>query len=198
MTEAMPFLQKIDITFLRPPTIRPGRFYISYMSNGIFFNLLAESVRVGGHGDGELNLFAVRKGGNPVEEFDDLVLGVGVEKLMEVVDKYVGDIIVPGAQAGYEALHELKGANLIVAGVYQAGLIGYVEREVPVLLYADDVAVLLPHRRAHELDELLGFTGSLQACDNFDHMNHAPYSKLRQRRCYCIYSLPFFPPECNK
>lgn len=26
MTEAMPFLQKYDITFLRPPTIDPGRF----------------------------------------------------------------------------------------------------------------------------------------------------------------------------
>ena len=24
MTEAMPFLQKFDITFLRPPTIAPG------------------------------------------------------------------------------------------------------------------------------------------------------------------------------
>ena len=26
MTEAMPFLQKYDITFLRPPTIRGGLF----------------------------------------------------------------------------------------------------------------------------------------------------------------------------
>lgn len=26
MTEAMPFLQKYDITFLRPPTIWPGVF----------------------------------------------------------------------------------------------------------------------------------------------------------------------------
>ena len=26
MTEAMPFLQKYDITFLRPPTITAGRF----------------------------------------------------------------------------------------------------------------------------------------------------------------------------
>ena len=26
MTEAMPFLQKFDITFLRPPTIRTGPF----------------------------------------------------------------------------------------------------------------------------------------------------------------------------
>ncbi len=26
MTEAMPFLQKYDITFLRPPAIRPGFF----------------------------------------------------------------------------------------------------------------------------------------------------------------------------
>ena len=26
MTEAMPFLQKIDITFLRPPTISGGAF----------------------------------------------------------------------------------------------------------------------------------------------------------------------------
>ena len=28
MTEAMPFLQKYDITFLRPPTIGPRRFLI--------------------------------------------------------------------------------------------------------------------------------------------------------------------------
>ena len=28
MTEAMPFLQKYDITFLRPPTIRSGRFFL--------------------------------------------------------------------------------------------------------------------------------------------------------------------------
>lgn len=28
MTEAMPFLQKYDITFLRPPTILAGRFFL--------------------------------------------------------------------------------------------------------------------------------------------------------------------------
>ena len=28
MTEAMPFLQKYDITFLRPPTILAGRFCV--------------------------------------------------------------------------------------------------------------------------------------------------------------------------
>ena len=28
MTEAMPFLQKYDITFLRPPTIRAGTFVV--------------------------------------------------------------------------------------------------------------------------------------------------------------------------
>ena len=27
MTEAMPFLQKYDITFLRPPAIHPGVFF---------------------------------------------------------------------------------------------------------------------------------------------------------------------------
>lgn len=30
MTEAMPFLQKYDITFLRPPTIRRGIFIYRY------------------------------------------------------------------------------------------------------------------------------------------------------------------------
>ena len=30
MTEAMPFLQKYDITFLRPPTIRQGTFFVIY------------------------------------------------------------------------------------------------------------------------------------------------------------------------
>ena len=29
MTEAMPFLQKYDITFLRPPTIRRGTYFIN-------------------------------------------------------------------------------------------------------------------------------------------------------------------------
>ena len=29
MTEAMPFLQKIDITFLRPPTIFPRSLFLS-------------------------------------------------------------------------------------------------------------------------------------------------------------------------
>ena len=29
MTEAMPFLQKYDITFLRPPTIRAAVFLLS-------------------------------------------------------------------------------------------------------------------------------------------------------------------------
>ena len=34
MTEAMPFLQNYDITFLRPPTIRRGYFFeISYCKN---------------------------------------------------------------------------------------------------------------------------------------------------------------------
>ena len=28
MTEAMPFLQKYDITFLRPPTIRSGGLFL--------------------------------------------------------------------------------------------------------------------------------------------------------------------------
>ena len=28
MTEAMPFLQKYDITFLRPPTILQGAFFV--------------------------------------------------------------------------------------------------------------------------------------------------------------------------
>ena len=29
MTEAMPFLQKYDITFLRPPTIWPGNYFLN-------------------------------------------------------------------------------------------------------------------------------------------------------------------------
>lgn len=32
MTEAMPFLQKYDITFLRPPTIAQGIFHLSVNS----------------------------------------------------------------------------------------------------------------------------------------------------------------------
>ena len=33
MTEAMPFLQKYDITFLRPPTIRRGIFIRGFLQN---------------------------------------------------------------------------------------------------------------------------------------------------------------------
>ena len=33
MTEAMPFLQKYDITFLRPPPIAPGDFLMDFGQN---------------------------------------------------------------------------------------------------------------------------------------------------------------------
>ena len=35
MTEAMPFLQKYDITFLRPPTIIRGVFYLLSCSSSM-------------------------------------------------------------------------------------------------------------------------------------------------------------------
>ena len=35
MTEAMPFLQKYDITFLRPPTIRAGDLFVGMRYQGI-------------------------------------------------------------------------------------------------------------------------------------------------------------------
>ena len=74
---------------------------------------------------------------------------------MEVVDEYVRDVVVACAQAADEALHKLKGAYLIVAGIDETGLVGYIKREVPILLDADDVALLLVYGLAHELDELL-------------------------------------------
>lgn len=42
MTEAMPFLQKYDITFLRPPTICGGAFFVVTGENV----LLRESVEI--------------------------------------------------------------------------------------------------------------------------------------------------------
>lgn len=36
MTEAMPFLQKYDITFLRPPTITAGIFLVVYLFSSVF------------------------------------------------------------------------------------------------------------------------------------------------------------------
>lgn len=39
MTEAMPFLQKYDITFLRPPTIWPGLLFIPLRAWKILFEL---------------------------------------------------------------------------------------------------------------------------------------------------------------
>ena len=43
MTEAMPFLQKYDITFLRPPTIGAGAFAIS--SNHLLFDKVIKGQR---------------------------------------------------------------------------------------------------------------------------------------------------------
>lgn len=36
MTEAMPFLQKYDITFLRPPTIQRGAQFLCYLTNYLY------------------------------------------------------------------------------------------------------------------------------------------------------------------
>ena len=43
MTEAMPFLQKYDITFLRPLPILPGRFSAEDDLSALFRRILSES-----------------------------------------------------------------------------------------------------------------------------------------------------------
>lgn len=52
MTEAMPFLQKYDITFLRPPTIGAGLFY----SGGIWSDLYSSVCGVHAGQPGALGL----------------------------------------------------------------------------------------------------------------------------------------------
>ena len=39
MTEAMPFLQKFDITFLRPPTIEQGGFFFDEGMRRVFHRM---------------------------------------------------------------------------------------------------------------------------------------------------------------
>ena len=116
---------------------------------------------------------------------------------MEIVYKYVRDVIVPGAKAAYEAFHKFKGADLIVTGIDEAGLIGYVESEVSVLFNADDVALFLLDGLADQFDEFLSLSGALQAHDNFDHASHAPLIRVQRLLFWCIYSLSFFGEECN-
>ena len=55
MTKAMPFLQKYDITFLRPPTISPAFFLLSIHPKGLqgemhLFTLLSLGSGVRGQG----------------------------------------------------------------------------------------------------------------------------------------------------
>lgn len=45
MTEAMPFLQKYDITFLRPPTILRGLLAFQHQSDGRAATQSSRSVR---------------------------------------------------------------------------------------------------------------------------------------------------------
>ena len=173
----------------------PGDFFKSHY---VLFDFLAESLGVGGHGYGKADAFVFRKAVQPVEEVDGLGLCVAVKELVEVVYEYVGNVIIPGAKTADEALHELKSSYLVVAGINQSGLVGYIKREIPVLFDADDVTLLLAYGFAHELDELLRLAGPLQAHDNFDHVSHAPFYKVQHLLpTHGTYSLPFFRQECN-
>ena len=89
---------------------------------------------------------------------------------MEVVDEYVRDVIVAGAQAADEALHELEGADVVVARVDKTGLIGNVVCQVFVLFDADDVALFLLDGFGDELHEAFGFSRPLQAHHDLDHI----------------------------
>ena len=67
-----------------------------------------EALEVGGHGDGETDALALGEAGEPIEELDGLGLRVAVEELMEVVDEYVRNVVIAGAQAADEALMNSK------------------------------------------------------------------------------------------
>ena len=129
----------------------------------VFLDLIPDSLGVGGHRDGELNALALGKSREPVKEIHNLRFRAGIEHLVEVIYEDVRNVVVSSPESAYKALHELKSAYLVVAGVDKAGLIRYVVCEVLVLLYAYDVAVLLFDGAADELHQALGLAGTLQA-----------------------------------
>ena len=172
------------------PGQKPGPCYLK--SHDVLLYVLAEGVQIRGHGDGEADAFAGGEAVEPVEEFNGLGLRVGVEQLVEVVDEYVRDVVVACAQAADEALHKLKGAYLIVAGIDETGLVGYIKREVPILLDADDVALLTSSTSFFVLPEPFRPTITLTMLVTL------LFYKVRQPPpTHGTYSLPFFRQECN-
>ena len=136
----------------------------------VFLYLGADGLGVGRHGDGELDALALGEAREPVKEIQDLRLRAGIEHLVEVVYEDVGNVVVARSESADEAFHELKGADLVVAGVDEAGLIRYVVSEIFVLLNAYDVAVFLIDGGADELHKALGLAGTFQAHEYLDHI----------------------------
>ena len=113
------------------------------------------------------------------------------EQHKEVVDKYMGDVVVAGMNAADEAFKKFVCSDGVCTGVYKTGLIGDVVGELSVLFDADNVAVAHVYGLAHQFHQLFGFAGALQSHDDLNQDNHAPF-------LVCIISLPFFLQSRNR
>ena len=148
-------------------------------SDQILLEFLGAFLAVGAHGNHELDLLALGIVGEPEDEGHDVCFLTVIDELIEIIDKEVGNVIVAGVDARDKALEKFIGADVVAAGVDQAGLIGNVVSELAFLLDDDHVAFALADSLADKSNKFLRFSGALEPHNDFKHNDmHSFFVKI--------------------
>ena len=117
--------------------------HLSSRISEIFLQTVARAGRIGGDGDGEVDVLALAKRGERVEELLQRLVGAVVEDLVEIVDEEMGDVVIAGVQAAQEAEQHRVAADAVIVGADQPRLIGDIIGQMPALFDADNIALFL-------------------------------------------------------
>ena len=120
-------------------------------------------------GNGELNAVLLAEGVQPVQELLGLAIHIGTNRLAEVIDKHLRDIIVTGIEAADETAEHLIAVQIILLRVEQPDILRTVVGHIALRLNAHHIAGLILRRSVDEFNELLGLAGTLDAHNQSNH-----------------------------
>lgn len=85
------------------------------------------------------------------------------------IDVNILNIVIPCNETCNETEESLKGINAVVIGVNKSYIVTYIVSQLSALVYAYYIAVGILCGFVDLIDEDLGFSGTLFACNDLDH-----------------------------
>lgn len=152
----------------------PLFFVLIVKSDEILFNCFRCRFRVCGDADDEFNAFFFGKGVEPFNKGGKKLRGLVVHKLVKIINKNMGDVIVSGMQAADAALQKLITADVVCTCINQPCLIWNVVSELALFFNYNNISMSFGNGVANPVDKLLGLSGTLETHNDFNRNGITP------------------------